>query len=243
MSSLQRLVNLLQWHLMNEFAHRSQWVRYNDTKSACVVFFDSLHLRNQHQWRWIYYIQRYESNDMKRRAEKHQFNRFATRSNQFVFFAALCLSSMRQYSTSISAVNQNAPINKNSKSSNSRSLKQHTSAKSISLCCFCFCFAREIDRFFILICRYLSHQFDKILNKIFNKILISIALAYIFCFRTSSSVFVFTSLRLSHLLWDFQLQSWSVTHLRFSQWTSSQCRSIRRNEIVASKRNLKKRRE
>ena len=48
-------------------------------------------------------------------------------------------SSMRQYFASVSAVNQKSSINKNSKSSNSRSLRQHTPAKSISLCCFCFC--------------------------------------------------------------------------------------------------------
>ena len=65
---------------------------------------------------------------------------------------------VNRFSVSKSAVNQNAPINKNSKSSNSRNLKQHTLAKSLSFCCFCFCFAREIDRFIILICRYLSHR-------------------------------------------------------------------------------------
>ena len=86
-----------------------------------------------------------------------------------------------------------------------------------------FALSWEIGRFAILICRYLSHQFNM---KVLNKVLISIALAYIFCLRTPSSVFVFTSLRLPHLLWNFQLQSWSITHLRFSQWISSQCRSI-----------------
>ena len=49
---------------------------------------------------------------------------------------------------------------------------------------------------------------------------------YILCLRTSSPVFAFISPRLSHLSWDFQLQSWSATHLRFSQWISSQCRPI-----------------
>ena len=63
----------------------------------------------------------------------------------------------------------------------------------------------------------------------------------LFSFR--SSVFAFTSSRLSHSLWNLKLQSWSIRYLRFNQWTSSQCRSIRRNEIVASKRSLKKRRE
>ena len=53
------------------------------------------------------------------------------------------------------AINQNASINKNSKNSNSKSLKQHTFAKSISFCCF---FVRKIDRFIILICRYFRDQ-------------------------------------------------------------------------------------
>ena len=97
---------------------------------------------------------------------------------------------------SIFAVNQNASINKNSKSSNSRNLKQHTFAKSISLCCFCFCFCFclfwKIDRFIILICKYLSHQS----TKFSIKILIFVIFAYIlfslslFCFR----IYFFTSI-------------------------------------------------
>ena len=86
-------------------------------------------------------------------------NQFSSSFSQI----SVCLSVCRQHVIiSIFAVNQDASINKNSKSSNSRSLKQHTLAKSISLCCF---FAREIDRFIILICRYLSHQFNKIFNQ------------------------------------------------------------------------------
>ena len=89
---------------------------------------------------------------------------------------------------------------------NSRSLKQHTSAKSISFYCFCFCFAREIDRFFVLICRYLSHQFDKIFDKILNKILnkilifdiyVSSLFSHIFCFFIYLFMFIVTVLRLS----------------------------------------------
>ena len=59
----------------------------------------------------------------------------------------------------IFAVNQNASINKNFKNSNSKSLKQHTFAKSISFCCFCFCILFwNIDRFIILICKYFRDQ-------------------------------------------------------------------------------------
>ena len=153
---------------------------------------------------------------------------FAARSNQLVFFAILCQSSMRQHSISVSefAVNQNASINKNSKNLNSRNLKQHTFAKSISFCCFCFCFAREIDRFIILICRYLSYQFDKI----FIKILILVAYIYFSSFRTFF-VFEFISSRLSHLLWNFQRQSCSNKYLNHNQRIFLQCRSIEEMNI------------
>ena len=77
-------------------------------------------------------------------------------------------------------------------------MKQHTSAKSISLCCFCFCSAREIDRFFILICRYLSHQFDKILNKVLIlDIYVSSLFSHIFCFFIYLFMSIVTILRLS----------------------------------------------
>ena len=90
-----------------------------------------------------------------------------------------------------SAINQNASINKNSKSTNSKSLKQHTFAKLLSFCCFCFCLAREIDRFLILIIKCLLHSIE---IKIFNKILILVVFAYIY-FRS----FDFARLLLSHL--------------------------------------------
>ena len=122
-------------------------------------------------------------------------------SIQLVFFTNLCLfvclSSTRQYSVAISAVNQNAPINKNSKSSNSKNLKQHTFAKSISLCCFCFCSVREIDRFIILICRYLSHRSKIKFSTRFSFSQFShIFSVFVFAFF----VFAFIFSRLSHLL-------------------------------------------
>ena len=95
-----------------------------------------------------------------------------------------------------SAINQNRSINKNSKNSNSKSLKQHTLAKSISFCYFCFCSVREIDRFIILICKYLLHSIE---IKILNKILILDRFAYIFCLRFASFAFAFIFSRLSHL--------------------------------------------
>ena len=126
--------------------------------------------------------------------------------------------SVARFSVSESAVNQNASINENSKSSNSRSLRQHTLAKSISLCCFCFCLVLRNRSFRHTNMRisFASIQQDSH----FDCFRIYLLSSHFFFF------FVFTSLRLSHLLWNFQLQSWSVTHLRFNQWISSQCRSI-----------------
>ena len=162
---------LLQWVCFNEILlasllQQSQWVRYNDIKSACVVFFDSLHLRSQYiTRRWIYYITAAIRKQMASRDEEQQSTWICYAINS----VCLLRDSLSVVNTSIfyrrqmisaskSAVNQNASINKNSKSSNSRNLRQHTSAKSISLCDLCFCFFWEIGRFIILICRYLRDQ-------------------------------------------------------------------------------------
>lgn len=143
---------------------------------------------------------------------------------------------MRQYP----AANQNRPINKDSKSSNPRSLKQHTPAEPISPCCCCSCPAREIGRFTILICRCLLHPIE---IKVLNKVLILVAFAYIYLRPPPSSpAFAFTSPRLPHLLWNFQLQQQRVTIPERCQWILFQCRPIRRSGIVASRRSLKERR-
>ena len=63
-----------------------------------------------------------------------------------------------------------------------------------------------------------------------------------FCLRTSF-VFAFISSRLSFLLWNFQSQQQRVTIFTRCQWISSQCRSNKRNKLIVSKRNLKKKRK
>ena len=102
---------------------------------------------------------------------------FAIQSIQIVFFAIFYSSSMRQFIffVLIFAINQNRSINKNSKSSNSKSLKQHTFAKSISFCSFYF--VRKIDRFIILICRCFLHRSTKFSTR--------------FSFSLSSHIFIF----------------------------------------------------
>ena len=101
------------------------------------------------------------------------------------------------YSVSEPAANQDAPINKDSKSPNPRSLKQHTLAESIPLCCFCFCPAREIGRFIILICRYLPHQFNKVLIKILIfVVLYSLPPPSFSCFRIYLSTSTASALKL-----------------------------------------------
>ena len=142
---------------------------------------------------------RYESNDMKNWRTRVNMSLLFSQINSSSSQLSVCRQCVNTLSIDLSvtesAVNQNASINKNSKSSNSRSLRQHTSAKSISFCCLCFCLFWEIDRFIILICRYLSHQFDKILNKILILVIayiydLSSFFSHIFCFR----IYLFTSI-------------------------------------------------
>ena len=130
---------------------------------------------------------------------------FVTQSTQIVFFAIFCRHRQRFF-VSIFAINQNASINKfeNSKSSNLKSLKQHTFAKSISFCCFyfCYCFARKIDRFIILICKCFLHRSIKFSTKflfsLFSHIFISILLSsHIFYFRIYFFTFIAFVLKLS----------------------------------------------
>ena len=128
--------------------------------------------------------QRYESTWHEEMKNNDQCES-VTQSEQLVFFAVVCSSSMI---FSESAVNQNASINKNSKSSNSRSLRQHTLAKSISLCCF--------DFHFVLRNRSFHHtnlqiSLASIEIKILNKILILAAFAYIFYLRLLLRIFCF----------------------------------------------------
>ena len=108
----------------------------------------------------------------------------------------VCLFVCRQHVIfSISAINQIASINKNSKSSNSRSLKQHTFAKSISFCCFCS--VRKIDRFIILICRYLSHRSRSKFSTRFSFSQLS-HIFFVFAFAFSVFAFIFSRLCKAH---------------------------------------------
>ena len=77
------------------------------------------------------------------------FNQFNSSFSQF--FVVI----VKRLFVSTFAINQNRSINKNSKS-----LKQHTFAKSISFycICFCYCFVQKIHRFIILICKCLLRR-------------------------------------------------------------------------------------
>ena len=92
-----------------------------------------------------------------------------------------------------SAVNQDASINKDSKSSNSRSLRQHTSAKSISLCCLCFCFVLRNRSFHHtnLQISFASIQQDSQQDSHSrDRIYLSLLFSHIFFFR----IYLFTSI-------------------------------------------------
>ena len=192
--------------------------------------------------RWIYYV--HHSSDTRANGTKRWRTTVKVGLSRSQFRPSFSQPSVRRQcviallSVSESAANQNAPINKDSKSPNPRSLKQHTPAEPISPCCFCSCPTREIGRFHILICRYLRGQGPQQGSHSHGSR--TYILPSLFIFR--SPAFAFISPRLPHLLWDFQRHSWPATHLRFSQWIPSQCRPIRRSGIVASGRSLEERR-
>ena len=75
-----------------------QWIRYNDHQKACVVLFDFLHFRNHifNENEFITSQQRYENKWHEKMKNNNQCE-FVARSNQFVFFAISCQSSIRQH--------------------------------------------------------------------------------------------------------------------------------------------------
>ena len=166
--------------------------------------------------------QRYESNDMKSERTKVNKNLSHSQLSSSSSQISVCSSARRQcVILSISTVNQNAPINKNWKSSNSRNLKQHTSAKSISLC---LCFVLRIDRFIILICKYLRDQDSH--SRFSFKILI-LVIAYIYSRLLAHLLLSHLSLHVYRICSEsFSFNNDLSRYLRFSQWISLQCRSI-----------------
>ena len=217
MSSLQRLVNLLQWNSMT-----SSHIDFNEIviMTSKAHAFDFLHFSQSTSMKneFITYNDT-RANDMTRRIENIEsidllFSQISS------FFSQSFVRRRQWFSVSESAVNQNAPINKNSKNSNSRNLKQHTLAKSISLCCFCFCL--------ILKHRSFHHTNLQIFSRSRFSTRFSFSWFYIFRFRTFFSVFAIFFSCSSYLLWNFQRQLWSNRYLINSQWISLQCRTMRK---------------
>ena len=136
---------------------------------------------------------------------------------------------------SIFAVNQNASINKNSKSSNSRNLKQHTLAKSIS---FCFCFVLRNRSF-----HYIDLQISS--RSRFSFKIFILVIAYIYSHLLAHFLFSHLSFHVyrSHLLWVFQLQQWFVTIFTFQSMIFFAISIDRKNKIVISRRSLKQKRK
>ena len=121
----------------------------------------------------------------------------------------------------ISAANQDAPINKDSKSSNPRSLRQHTPAEPIPPC---LCFVLRNRPF-----HHTNLQVSPRSRSSFKVLILgphSRGRIYLPSPSRTSPAFAFTSPRLPHLPWVVQLQQWPARYLRFSQWTPLQCRPI-----------------
>ena len=172
MNSLQRLVNLLQWH---------------QKRMRCFLRFFTFSQSIHHQKMNLLHTTIREQ--MTWRTEKQKSTWICHAINSVRFFRSRLFAFMRQYSINSfflfeSAVNQSRPINKNSKSSNSRSLRQYMFAKSISFCCFCFCFR------FVL--KYRS--FHHINLQIFSRSRFSTKFSF------SSHIFIF--LLLAHFLFS-----------------------------------------
>ena len=144
-----------------------------------------------------------------------------------------------QFFVSRFAVNHDRSINKDSKSSNQRSLKQHTLAESISFCCFCS--VREIGRFIILICRCLLHRSTRLSTRFSfswssHTSIFALLSSHIFCFRIYFFTSIALALRFSALTMINQL--FTFQSMNFFAMSID-----KRNEIVVSRRNLKKRRK
>ena len=109
------------------------------SKTHALFSFDFLHFRNQH-FRKMNLLHTAIRKQMTWKNEKQQSMWICHAIKSIRFFTNFCLFVCRQHVLfRIFAINHDASINKNSKNSNSKNLKQHTFAKSISFCCFCFC--------------------------------------------------------------------------------------------------------
>ena len=126
-------------------------------KSACVVFFDFLHLRSQHQWKWIFYIQRYESKWHEKMKNNNQCES-VTQSIQLVFFTDFCLSVVNtSYFEYLQPIRTRRLIRTRKAQireiwNSIRSRNRYRFVVSASAWFW------DIDRFIILICKYLRDQ-------------------------------------------------------------------------------------
>ena len=244
MSSLQRLVNLLQWNsIMNEFAHRFQWVRYNDIKSACVRFVTSSQSTSIEDESFTYKL--YESNDMnswKTRINDDllfsQNSRLLRNSLLIVNASIFCFTS--RYHQSLQSIRtrrlrRTRKVQIREVWSNVRLRNQYRSASACSRNRSFHHTNLQISFASIEIKILIQDSQQNTHSRNFRKYLLS---------SSSHLLLSHLSLHVYRICSEtFSFNNSLSRYLRFSQWISSQCRSIRRNEIIASKRSLKKRRE
>ena len=201
MNSLQQLINLLQWNFNESIKRISKRMR-----SIFYIFAINI---NENE----FFTHDTKTNNMKKWKTTINVNLSRNQFNSFLIHIFVCLFICRQHVLfRIFAINQNASINKNSKNSNSKNLKQHTFAKSISFCCFdfcfCFCFVLKYRSFHYINLQIFSRT--KFLTKF------SFSSSHIFSvFVFAFFVFAFIFLRLSYLFWNFQRQSRSNKYLNY----------------------------
>ena len=202
-----------------------------------MIFFDSLHLRNQHQRRWIYYITAAIREQMAWKDEKQQSMWICHVVNSvrlFHKFLFVCLFVVNtSYFEHLQPIRTRRLIRTRKVQirkvwNNIRSRNRYRSVVSV--------WFWDIDRFIILICRYFRDQ-DSQQNSQqdshFRDFIYSRFSHFFFCFRIYFFTSVASVLELS--------ASTMIRLISESQSTNFFAMSIdRRSDLFASKRSLKK---
>ena len=131
--------------------------------------------------------------------------------NSICFFRNRLFVVMRQYFINSFffefAINQSRSINKNSKNSNSKNLKQHMFAKSISFCCFCFCFC------FVL--KYRSFHYINL--QIFSRSKFSTKFSTRFSFSSHIFIYFFAHFLFSNLFFHVYRICYEIFNVNHDQ--------------------------
>ena len=233
MSSLQRLVNLLQWNsIVSEFvtAVSMSSLQRHQKRMRSILYISAVNIK-----RWIYYIQAIRE-QMTWKAEEqqsmwvcHVINSARLLHRSLFVCLFVVNTSYFEYLQSIRTRRliriRKAQIRKVWNSIRSRNRYRFVASASVSA----FALFWDIDRFIILICKYLREQDSQQDSHSRRRINLSFFFSHIFCFR----IYLFTSI-------VFVLKLFASIVIKLiseSQSTNFFAMSIkRRSDLFASKR-------